>query len=116
MADAALMAIDKALEEGGHIAQLQIASPAELVGDVAGNILRPFLGGVEADYADRVFVLALEEVDDHRFQIGGFHVALAPDPAAAELVDDEVDVLIIALGHDRRRPTGLTHIATTRYT
>jgi hypothetical protein len=37
-------------------------------------ILRPFLGGIEGDDPDRVFVLAFEQVEDDSFQVGGFNV------------------------------------------
>ena len=42
--------------------------------DVGRNVLRPLFGGVEGDDANRIFVLALKQIEDHGFQIGGFDV------------------------------------------
>jgi hypothetical protein len=63
------------------------------------------LRSVEGDHAGRVFVLALKKVEDDGFQIGGLDVGFPIDPAIpAEVVDHEIDVLIVAFGHDRRSP------------
>jgi hypothetical protein len=53
-----LMPFDKILDGGRHVAHLKIAAPAQLVGDILGNILRPAIGGIEADDADRAMVMA----------------------------------------------------------
>jgi hypothetical protein len=60
------------------------------------DVARPALGGVEADYADRVFVLPLEHVHDDRFKDGALDSGFAVGAAvAAEVVQDDVDVLVI---------------------
>ena len=85
------------------------------MGDVDRNVLRPFLGGVEANDPDRIFVLALEQVEDHGFQIGRLRVDFAPGAAfLAEIIEDEVHSLIVAIWHDRGRPAGPTHFKLPR--
>ena len=44
----AFMSLNKVLNAGGHIAQLQIAPPAQLVGDIGRDVARPVFGGVDA--------------------------------------------------------------------
>jgi hypothetical protein len=43
----------KILEEARHVAHLKIAALAQFVRHVSGYILRPFLGGIEGDDANR---------------------------------------------------------------
>ena len=74
VAVAAFVAVDEVLEEERNVAHLQIAAPAQLMGDICGDVLRPALGGVEGDDADRVVVLAGQQVLDHGFQVGGLDV------------------------------------------
>jgi hypothetical protein len=82
---------------------------SQFVRYVRRYILRPFLGGIEGDDPDRVFVLAFEQVEDDSFQIGGFNVCLPVDPALlTEIINHELDGLIVALRHNRRRPIGPT--------
>jgi hypothetical protein len=57
---AAFVAIGKILQKKGDVAHLQIAAPAQLMGHVDGDILRPAFGGVEPDNAYRILVLAGE--------------------------------------------------------
>src|SRR5258705_6412078 len=105
------ISVHKVLQEEGHVTYLQIAAPAQFVGDVCRNVLRPFFGDVEGDDADWVFVLALEQVEDHSFRTGRVDVGFAPGMAVpAEVVDDEVNVPIVVIRHDRGRPIGLTHL------
>src|SRR4051812_24603938 len=85
------------------------------MGDVSRHIFGPVLGRVEGDDTDRLGVLPAEEVLDHGLQVGGFVVG--PDPGAAwlpKISRDQVDRLVVLIGHDRRRPIGLTHKATPR--
>ena len=51
---AALVPFDKIHDVFRHVAQLQVAAPAQFLGDVGRNIARPTLVRVEAEYADRV--------------------------------------------------------------
>ena len=53
-----LMALDEVLNAGRHVPQLQIAAPAQLMGNVFRDVLRPAFGCVEGDDPDRVLVLA----------------------------------------------------------
>ena len=72
---AAFVAIDEILQEERNVALLQIATPAQLLGDIAGNVLRPFFGGVEGDDADRAFILALEQVENDRLEFAALSSA-----------------------------------------
>jgi hypothetical protein len=63
------------------------------VGDVCRDILRPLLDGVEGYDPDRVFVLALEQIEDDRSQIGGLDGGFPVDPAiAAKIIDHEIHI------------------------
>jgi hypothetical protein len=80
------------------------------LGDVGRYILRPALERVEADDANRIVVLPPKQVDDHRFQISGFYICFpvgAPQPT--KIVQDDVDILIVAVRHDGRRPACSRH-------
>ena len=48
------MPFDKILDARRRVAQLQIAAPAQFVGDIGRDVARPSFRGVEADDADRV--------------------------------------------------------------
>jgi hypothetical protein len=80
IAIAAFVAIDEILQEERNIALLQIAALAQIVGDIGGNVLRPFRGG-EGDDADRVFILAGQQVENDGIELGRAGVGLAPDRA-----------------------------------
>jgi hypothetical protein len=96
------MALNKVLRLGWHVAHLQVASAAQLLGNIAWDILWPFFGGVEADHPDRVLVLPFEHVPDDRFEIGPLGVGFAISPTgSAEIIQDDVDVPIIVVRHDR---------------
>jgi hypothetical protein len=57
------------------------------------------LQGVEGDHPDRIVILTVKQIEDHRFQIGGFDVGFPISaPVASKIVDHEVDVLIVAMG------------------
>jgi len=49
--------------------------------DLGRNVMRPFLGGIEAGDADRIFVLSVQQSDDDGFQIGRLDRGLSPYPA-----------------------------------
>ena len=84
---------------------LEIAALTQFVSDISRYILRPFLSGVEGDDPDRACVLAFEQIDDDGFQIVGFDVSFTIGSAiATKIIDEEVDIQIVALRHDRRRP------------
>jgi hypothetical protein len=68
---------DEVLDAGRHVAKLQVASPAKLLGDVLGGITRPTFGGIEAEYACGVFVLTSEEIHHDGFEVGGLVVGLS---------------------------------------
>jgi hypothetical protein len=60
--------------------------------------------------ADRVLVLALEQVGDHRLEIGRLIIRFAPDPAKpAQIVHQQVDIVVVSAADDRRGPVGSTH-------
>jgi hypothetical protein len=106
----AFVAIGEILQEERDISRLQIAAPAQLVGDVFRDVLRPALGSVKGDHADRVFVLPGQQISDDSLKVGPFVIGLALDCAkAAEVVFHQVDHLILAIGHDRRYPARITH-------
>jgi hypothetical protein len=68
---------------------------------------------VEAENPDRVFVLAVEQVQNDGLVIGGLELGLPPGPAEpAQIVNHQTDILIITARHDRGRPVGLTHYKT----
>ena len=97
----AFVAIDEVLQEERNVTLLQVAAPAQLLGDVGGNVLRPFFGGIEADHANRVFILAGQQVENDGLELGRAVVGFAPDPAEpAEVVYHQADVMIVAVGHD----------------
>jgi hypothetical protein len=94
-----IVSIDEVLQRCRHVAQLQIAAPAQLDRDVGGNIARPALDGIEGENAYRVFVLALEQVHDHDLEVGCLTVGFAPDPAKpAQVVHHQVDIMVIPTG------------------
>jgi hypothetical protein len=53
------------------------------MGDIGRYVLRPLLGGVEGYDPDRAFVLAVKQISDHRFQIGGFDIGFPVGPSVA---------------------------------
>ena len=99
--DIAFVSVDKVLQEKWYVAPLEIAATAQFVRHVGRYILRPFLGGVETDPPDRVVMLTIEQVSDHRFQIGGLDIGFPISAAfATEVVHRKINVLVVALRHD----------------
>jgi hypothetical protein len=84
------MAINEMLQEEWNVAPLEIAALAQFVRHVRRYILRPFLGDVEGDDPGRVFVLAVQQIGDDGFQVGGLDVSLPVYPAiATEVIDTQ---------------------------
>jgi len=63
----AFVSVDKILKEERNVAQLHIAATAQFGGHVCRNVLRPLFYGIEGHDPDRVFVLALEQIEGSRF-------------------------------------------------
>jgi hypothetical protein len=63
--------LDEIRDRGGQLAHLQIAATAQFAGDVFGNVFRPALGGIKGDDADRIAILAAQQVLNYRFEVGG---------------------------------------------
>jgi hypothetical protein len=103
-----------ALDEIGnacrHVQQLQIAAPAQFLSDVGRHVVRPSFQRIETKDADRVGIFAREQILDDRFQTGVIDVSFALDAAEPpKIVHHKVDVLIVAIRHDRGCPIGLIH-------
>ena len=83
-------------------------------GHLFGDIARPAFCCVEGDDANRVAVLVLRQILNERFEIGMSDVSLPPglSDAATEVIEDKINVLIIAWRHDRGGLFGSTHDAT----
>jgi hypothetical protein len=102
----AVVSLDELVNVVWHVAHLQVASAAQLLGNVGRDILRPAFEDVEGDDAGRVFVLTREKVEDHGFPIGGLDVGFPIDAdIPAKVVDHEIDVLIVTHSARSRRPT-----------
>jgi hypothetical protein len=69
----AFVAFDEFLEMDG----LQIATQAQLVRHVGGNVLRPLFGGGETDHPDWALKLALKHVHNDGFEFNSFDVGFA---------------------------------------
>jgi hypothetical protein len=80
------------------------------VRDIFGNVFGPALGGIEGDNADRVGILAGEQILDDGFQIGGLVIGLDPGATRfAGIIRHQIHRLIVAVGHDRLRPIEPKH-------
>ena len=110
------MPFKQVLKAYGGVPAVEIQPPAEFPGYVFRGVAGPSLGDIEADYPDRIAVLPGEQIGDDSLETGLFDAGLWPYPAEPpEIVDHQVNVLIVAPGHDRRCPAGCTHYATPRY-
>ena len=95
------VAFDEILDVGWHVAQLQIAAASQFLADIRGYVLRPSFCGVERDDAYWIAVLPGQEVLDDRLQVRGVTVGFPPDRSqAAEVVGDQVDVVVAAARHN----------------
>jgi hypothetical protein len=62
-----------------------------------GNVANPTFRQVKANDANRVSVLAFQQILDDSFKIGVFHVCLAPGTThSAEVVEDQIDIPVDA--------------------
>src|ERR1700761_8179020 len=93
-----------------HVTELQVATLAQLVGDVGRNVLRPAICGVEGNDAHRVAELSLEHAHDHRLKVGSVGIGFSISAArGTEVVQDYVDVLALVLGNDRWCQSEIPH-------
>ena len=68
---------------------------------VLGHVANPTFGDIKANDANRVLVLAFQQIVDDSFKIGVFNVCLAPGTThSAEVVEDQIDIPVDA-GDDR---------------
>jgi hypothetical protein len=70
--------INECLQACWHFRRLKVTAPTNFIGDILGDIARPAFDGIEADDADRVVVLTVQEVGDHSLQVGCLDFSLAP--------------------------------------
>jgi hypothetical protein len=77
----AFVPICEILQVKRDVSRLQVAATAQLARDVFGNVFRPTFGGIEGDDADRVAILAGQQVLNYRFEVGGFVIGFAPGAA-----------------------------------
>jgi hypothetical protein len=92
----AFVAFDEVLDAGGHISGPEIATPAQLLGDILGDVAGPALGRIEADDLRRAVILAGEQIGDDGFEVGRLVVGILPDPAEpTQIVHHEVDIMVI---------------------
>jgi hypothetical protein len=88
---ATVIQINELSQADRNISHLLAAAVAQPMRHVLRYILRPLLHGVESHDADRVLVLAGEQIGDHGFQIGIFNIGFPIGPAiAAKVVNDKV--------------------------
>ena len=72
--------------------QLVCAALPQLPGEVGGNVFGPALGGIEADNANRVLVLAFQKIPDG-LKVGALKVGLLPCLAGtAEVIRHQIDI------------------------
>jgi hypothetical protein len=70
--------------------------------------------GCNRCHAAGFLILPLEHVHDESFEVGALYVVLTIGPAATtKIIYHDIDILIVAIGHDRRRPAGPTHYLKT---
>jgi hypothetical protein len=73
--------------------------PDSLVGDVHGDIAAPALGAVKGDDADRLGILAREQVPDQGLAISVFLVTRTPtSPPPSKILKHEVSILLRPMG------------------
>ena len=82
----------------------------QIFSDLGGDIAGPALGGIEGDDANRITVLAGQQVPDDRFVIRCFRLDLAPNPAESttEIVHHQIDARLTAR-NDRWGSTPITN-------
>ena len=75
------VAFDKIRDRRRKIAHLQIAATAQFARDIFGNVFGPTFGGIEGDDANRVGILAGQQVLNYRFEVSGFVIGFGPGAA-----------------------------------
>jgi hypothetical protein len=86
----------------GNVRQIQIAGPLDFVCHIFRHVTSPTLGYIEADNPHWIWILA------DVLKVGSFDIGFAlSDAVPAEIVYHELDVRVMALGHNRWGP--ITH-------
>lgn len=102
--------LDKVPKRFRNVVTIDIAARLDFEGDIFRDVLRPTLGGVESDDADRVVELPRHQIGYDSLKVCPFDVGFAIGSAkGAKTVDHEVDGLIRAIGHNRRGPVCSSH-------
>jgi hypothetical protein len=102
---------------------LTTASPAlrdETTHNFARDILRGIFGpifcGIECDDSKRVTVLARHQIADGAFEIGLAEISLHEGRTKLSvIIDDEIIILIVAVRHNRGRPSPAHQRNSQRY-
>ena len=85
--------LDELLQRIRQFAILIGAALAQLSRYLFGHVANPTFREVKANDANRVPVLAFQQIVDDSFKIGVFNVCLAPGTTrSAEVVEDQIDV------------------------
>jgi hypothetical protein len=105
-ASALLIGFDESKKRSRDFIVLNVTSP-HLVGHVGGHIPAPAFNGIEGDDANRLAVLAREQIADQGLAIGRIRIGLAPSSPIprAEIVENDVGVLLGPVGRNRWRGT-----------
>jgi hypothetical protein len=64
------MAFDKFLKRRRQVAIQQVAAPADLVGNVLGDVARPSLERIKTEHADWFRILPVDQVQNDGFEVG----------------------------------------------
>src|SRR5712671_22398 len=84
-----------------HRLAVDVAARLNLGGDLRRYVFGPVLQRVESNHPHRIVELAQQEIADHGLEVGALEFGLAVDGVQrAKAVDDEIDGLIGAIGHD----------------
>jgi hypothetical protein len=91
------LTVDELMQRIWQFAVLIGAALAQPTRYLFGNVANPAFREVKANDADRVSVLAFQQILDDSFKIGVFHVCLAPGTThSAEVVEDQIDIPVDA--------------------
>jgi hypothetical protein len=82
---------EKAREARRDLACVKLAAPAQLLCDIGRNISRPSLSGVEADDADGLRILPVEQVLDDGLEVRRIDIGLAPGATASAEIASRPD-------------------------
>jgi hypothetical protein len=101
---AAEVAFDEFAKRAGHLSAFAVDPDLQLTGYVLGGVARPALGRIAGEDAERPVIMAGHEIVEHGGKIGRVFIGLAPGRAAAEVLEDEIDVTVEPVGgNDRGR-------------